>query len=319
MAVCSLPGRQSSKEEIVMFIRIQLYTAVSLIMLALCILFSTQACPRIHDAAGKLSLLRLSRNDAVVDALPPRFVDTERYLDHRVAICNDTSKQISLLRISPSCGCTIATLSKSVLNPGDTAEMAFRIDTLNRTGKQTFNVRFGCQEWDEWVCGVTVTILRSYQFSSQLVNFGRVRPSERQERELSAELVAKSEGEMPRLGRVITHTPQVNARLGDVEREVDETLGITKRRIPIIFTLIPTETQAKEAHEQLSRSMWVVNGTTTNWRLLGVCKEHLSGTRSVLSFSFPRLAGVRAHRESRCIDLMESPFAFAMSDQAARI
>jgi hypothetical protein len=75
---------------------------------------------------------------AVLDSGPGRFdfgiVDAGTIVSHSFIVKNSGGRRIKITKVTPSCSCTIANITKTDLNPGESAALVVNLDTSSQFG-----------------------------------------------------------------------------------------------------------------------------------------------------------------------------------------
>ncbi|MBN1556969.1 MAG: DUF1573 domain-containing protein [Lentisphaerae bacterium] len=103
--------------------------------------------------------------------------DTET-VAHVFVLRNAGGSDLHILRIRPSCGCTVAQMDRTIIPPGESAELRARLNLADRSGPQHKSIRLetndpGQRRYALWLKGASV---RLQALEPRYVSFGRIEP-----------------------------------------------------------------------------------------------------------------------------------------------
>lgn len=98
-------------------------------------------------------------------------------LHHTFTIKNIGDTPMSVLRVVPSCGCTAANVSSSVIQPGKAGEIKIVFDSTNFSGKVTKNVAIETNDpkSPNYTLTLNGTIVEEVQITPRQVNLGQIK------------------------------------------------------------------------------------------------------------------------------------------------
>lgn len=147
---------------------------------------------------GALSLLTVitclvaggSASQVVADQKGPKLVLPETSFDfgsvpqgqkvvHEFVLQNQGDADLTIARISPSCGCTAAAVSSSVVKPGASEKVRVEFDTSGFSGAKTKSAQILTNSTDKSEVTVRLTgvVVRGVSVAPERLEFGEIHPT----------------------------------------------------------------------------------------------------------------------------------------------
>ena len=133
-------------------------------------------------------------------------------LSHTFAIKNNGDSPISILRVTPSCGCTVANASSSVIQPGKSGEIKIVFDSANSSGKtaKSINVETNDHKNPSSTLTIIGTIIEEIQITPRQVSLGQVKAGS----SVRSNVTLTNRGERPlKLISAKAQIPQITAEI----------------------------------------------------------------------------------------------------------
>ena len=104
-------------------------------------------------------------------------VDQGMTVDHVFRLVNQGTEPLTLEQVQPSCGCTVAVTSATIIPPGQSGELTIQLDTLKLAGHTTKTVAIHSNDPAVPVAGITLTgnVLADVVAAPATLYLGRLR------------------------------------------------------------------------------------------------------------------------------------------------